>query len=419
MPIGLNYLGPEIFALWATILHLITFLGLGDLGLGIVLQNSIATAKATEDTRAMQRVYKGVLTLLLLIAAITIVISGLVIEFTKVLSWSSVISNSNEADIKILSFTLSVLFCINLPLALIQRVALGLHLGASASIAMAAANVASLAISAIIASVGLSRLLFCSVPFVAQIAANIGLAFYLMGKSQWLKTSPFGTEFTQLVPLLKKAVLYLVPQLAAVLLSVLAPLAVIKTSGAEAAVAFNIMNRLVGIPGQVLSMLTIPLWSVFTTARAAGERIWIKKSFISVLKFSSLFGMIFAVVYATCGPKIVRIWVGDDQFAMLNIENIDYALFAVLGACTCVTPVTSSLINGAGRPFLQAVLGFLNAASVIILLSYLPPKFGLTGVVASQVIVYLCIDIPLSLLICTSIINQKSNYDSPAVPVKI
>ena len=78
IPVILNYVGTEQFALWMVLTTALSFIAFSDFGIGIGVQDSISKYFAKEENEGIRKIFS---TSLLILSAISVVIVGSLFSF--------------------------------------------------------------------------------------------------------------------------------------------------------------------------------------------------------------------------------------------------------------------------------------------------------------------------------------------------
>jgi O-antigen/teichoic acid export membrane protein len=406
VPIGLGYLGTEAFGLWITIVNATVFLGLGDFGLGLGLQNLIAAEVARERFDEAGRLFRATFTAVCVISIALWALTRVVLVFRDVGQWVQVSDPLFGKALPSIVAWITAAFCLNFPLTLLQRTAYAVQLGWLVAVTTTVTNVVSLVFAFWLSQMQVSIALFCAIPVAAQLVSNIILGIMLVRRLPWLRRSPLTLNLTGLTEVVHKGLLFLIPQISSVVLSVAAPLAIASKLGGEAAAGYNVLLRLASLPCQVIAMVTIPLWAAFTAASARGDHAWIRHAFLTSLRAALVVAMVSCFGLVIFGDFLLGLWLGRARLVNLHLNTEHYIWFGSFCACLCVTPVTSSLMNGMDRLWQQAALGLANAVLTLLLLGPLTQQYGISGAVGTQLAVYIGVNIPFSLIVCRRIVAR-------------
>jgi O-antigen/teichoic acid export membrane protein len=282
-------LGAERFGVLMTILSLMAFLVMADLGVGGGLVTEISRALGRGDlerVRCVQAngfVVVSGMSLVLLALACTAYI-GDVGSFLVPKSEAAI---QDEAALGLATF--GVLFALAMPLTLIGKIQLGLQRGDIANSWQVAAAIVNFGAGAMAALAGLSipwiiaglmsGTLLCGL-------ANIGL-FYR--RAPTMRPSRHDVSRTQMRALLSDSLFYLALQIVSVLTYAADTLIVARNLGAEQASTYALAERLFSSVAVAVAVITAPLWAAYGEALGARDWAWARRALrVNTLRLAAI-----------------------------------------------------------------------------------------------------------------------------------
>lgn len=156
-------------------------------------------------------------------------------------------------------------------------------------------------------------------------------------------------------------------------------LIIANTSGAASVAAFAVVQRLMQLVSQPLSIVNAPLWAAYADADARKDVAFIantfKKSFTLTLAVSTV-GAIFLFSF---GPEIIEYWTKSEVQPSHMLIGV-MAIWLVFDTCG---NALAMLLNGLGI-VKQQVWVLCAFVSLVVPVKFLiAPSFGATGVVLS------------------------------------
>ena len=134
------------------------------------------------------------------------------------------------------------------------------------------------------------------------------------------------------------------------------------------------------------TIILTPFWSAFTEAWAKKEIVWIKK-IMQKLLYLWLFLLLPAILMFIFSPWVYKIWVGEKIIIPYSIS----ALVAVWVLLNAWNGIFAYFLNGIGKIKLQLYLGISAAILNVPLALFLGLKFGIRGVLLTNVILALAV----------------------------
>ena len=405
VPIALNHLGRESFGLWMTLTGAVSLLNFADFGIGLGMQNKISEAQGKDDMALARSVF---LTGFALLTAIALVLfaSGLLAGWW--IDWASFFKiETPEVRTRVWAGLVVVFsaFCLGFPLSAAQKLAVGLQLGWLQASGGLAGSIASLVLVAVAAALKLTLVPFLAVAVLPPILVNLGLLHRLFSLLKW-EFHPFRYwEPGHARTILRTGSLFVLPQLAAMLLHVVPPLILSATFGAAAVAPFNVTQRLLGIVHQMQGMLLYPLWPAYSEARSRGDTEWIRSAFRK-----SVFHTLWAVplpclAFALVGRPVILLWThsGDALPSSPLLWMLSaWTLVLALGA-----PATI-LLNGIGKLKGQSTYFLVSAILSIVIMPFFAQQFGPAGIPTALILTYVLIAIPFLYFEASLALRERS-----------
>ncbi len=385
VPMTMSYLGAERYGAWMTIVSLLGWLSIADLGVGNHLTNALSSALGRGDAATARSAISTGFFVLAGVAAGVLAV-GLpvwwVVPWTKVFNVRSAAAGSEAGSATAVAL---ILFCIGLPLMVVDRVYVAAQRGAAGNAWSAVGIVASVA--AILVGVRTRG----GVP--ALVAATMGTTLVIkLANAGWL----FGREHPELWPAIacvsrrgarafvgRSAEFFLV-QVAALVLFSTDNLVIAAVLGARQVAPYSVTWTLFALSNALLTLAFPYLWSAYADAMARGDANWVVRTLKLSLVGSTLAASVVLVPMIWYGRRIIELWAGSDAVP-------DAATVAWMAAWNLILAPAMSIscfLNAAGRTRVQAWAGLVAAPANIVASILLARRHGGAGVIAATVITY-------------------------------
>lgn len=373
------YLGAERFGAWMTIASFAAMLSFLDLGVGNALTNRVVHAASTGKPGDLKECVSGGLGLL---AVISLALAALAMLGAVFLPWASLLKlSSNELgqEVQRTVMVFSALFAAQTFANGVARVFHGLQRGFDAYFAGIAGALCSLAMLWVAAKqqADLPTLLFASM--IGPILGNLVLLYVLWRQAvfssyQWARTTR-----GQSPHLFKVGGLFLFLQVGTMVGWGADSFIIANATGAASVAAFVVVQRLMQLVSQPLSIFNAPLWAAYADADAQKDGLFItstfKKSFALTLAVSTAG----AILLFAFGPKIIEYWTASEIKPSQMLIGV-MAVWLIFDTCG---NALAMLLNGLG--IIKQQVWVLCAFTSLVLPAKLliAPSFGATGVVLS------------------------------------
>lgn len=376
-----------ILGIWFTILSILNWVLMFDLGLGNGLRNKLPKALADNDKRVAREYIST--TYFSTICVVTIFTTICFILF-PIINWNDVF-NVDPAIIKneVLLSSVKIVFVgimFQLILKLISSISFAIQKSAIVNLISLITNIIILIFIKILPSSTLEENIY-RISWINVIAVNLPLVIltiiyfkvHLKGLSP--KISFVRKDF--IVELLKIGLSLLWLQLIFMVISSTNEFLISYFTTPDAVVEYQAYFKIFNSVATVFSLALTPIWSAVTKAQIEKRYIWIKKIYKLFLGSTCVcIALNFCIIPFL--QKIFNVWLGDSMV----IANVFYsAIFAVSSGIFILHNVNTSIGNGMSYFRIQMILMTL-AAIVDIPLAYLFVQLtgGWIGVVIANII---------------------------------
>lgn len=390
IPIALHALGAEAFGIWITLNAAQGMLTVLDFGIGYAMQNKISEAFARGDYTSVSQLYVSGVVAVSLIAFIVFPV-GIFVVYS--FNWGSVLSVSHEHLVQQLP-TLVVLFlaffCLNLVLNTAQRLAMGLQMGSTISIWQIAAGVMTFAAICLAAKLGFGLTGFYATLCIPLALGNVGLICHVIGKNK-MRFPSLRPDPVRCRQMFRDGSLFLIPQIGAVSQTMLPTLLITSQLGPASAIPYNMGQRLLSIPQQVVQLYFQPFWPAYAEAAGRNDHQWIRDTYRKTSKYAWMIGLVCASGFALLGPTLINMWTGNPvAVPSLSLTILQATWFLLT---TLAVPMVT-LLNGLSRLAGQASYGTISCLFALLGMCLLVRNYGAGGVLTAQCLSYLLIALP-------------------------
>ncbi len=404
VPLTVNYLGAERYGLWMAISSIMALMSFADLGLGNGLLNAISKAHGRKNIKEARTAVSSTFYMLLLISFVLLTIFLITYPFV---SWQDIFNAQSELAIEESGptmFVLVIIFLINMPLGVVQRIHDGYQEGFKFQFWLILGSVISLLglLLCIHFEAGLPWLVFAF--SIGQLIATIlnGTLLFTKQRNELLpRFSHF--DFTASKYLFNTGIIFFLLSIFTVLGNATDAIVLTHTLGPASVAGFEIVKKIF-----MFSMFTQfiiqPLWPAFGEALESGDYNWARKTLTKAIKLSILSSAIISLPLLLFGKQIITFWVGP-EFApswSLLIGFYVFVLFANYGG------VMSTFLNSGALIKKQLLIIVLASVSSIFLKIVLSINFGVSGVIWATLIGYSIFYIVPSYKIAFKHLNNKN-----------
>jgi O-antigen/teichoic acid export membrane protein len=377
VPMLLSYLGKEQFGLWSTVISLVAWLGLLDLGISNGLINAVSEAYGKDDRRAAARY---VTTAAATLAAISAVSALLLAIFSSKVEWGGALGVSDEASHNLLVSAVAAgasIMLIGMPLAVVQSTYAGHQMLYVANVFTSAGSLATVLVVWTSIRRGVDLPVLILAVGAATVAVNIVSLFFLTQvQMPWLKPRLSDVSWGALRRLLRTTVPLFLFQIGALAVNQ-SQLIILARAGSLVTVAeYAVLLNVIRIASGLVSLTTSSFVPSYREAVERGDSTWVSLSFRRMLLVRMTLASISAVGVVEFGDKLIRVWLrrADIQFGL----DVWIGVAVFLLAVSWVTSY-SDLLTILDRIWVQVGLVFINGLLTVGLTLWLAPRYAVLG----------------------------------------
>ncbi len=325
VPIAVKALGTEAFGLWMALTSIGAMIMFADFGMGQGAQNKLSEAFAAGHERAARELCGSVAVFLCLLGLLLAAAVGLIvpaINFTALFNLTDPVVQTQAP--RAIMVTL-LLFCVNFPLGLAQRLAYSRQQGWMHNIAQALGGAGSLGGVLLAASLHLSLAEFIAAAQLPLILSNAGLLSLQLIQLGWFNFRTVRFHWATMRELLGLGACFGIQQVHLVLLISLPQIIISTSLGAAAVTPYNLAQRIFNLFAIIQNAFMLPLWPAYSDANARGEFDWIRRTLFFSLRIT-LLGVIAPMAVGTFFARpLLALWVG--RHTALPSESLIWLLF--------------------------------------------------------------------------------------------
>lgn len=385
VPLTIGYLGGERYGIWVTISTFLAFLSFTDFGVANSLTNALGRAYGEGQREVAARYVSSAFCVFCLIAALLAGAGILLAPHLPALFFPNLQSGSTRAEVAPALLIALVIFALNFPLLITNKVLAAHHENALANLWAIAGTFANLlAILAVIMCHG-------GLPWLVLGASGMGLltnlacaVWVFAFRKPWLRPTFAQLDLAAIKDLFSVGWRFLVIGAAWMVNSETDNLVIARCLGAALvtpyAVTFGVFAN-----ATLLQTLAYPsLWPAYTEAFAQKDFDWIRRTFRTHLKLSFLIAFIVVAFLIIFGRPIIRLWAGETAvppFATMIWMGIWSLMLSNLYVASC-------LLNATGHLKGMTIYGTITAVLNLALSIIFAKRYGISGVIAGTVIAF-------------------------------
>jgi O-antigen/teichoic acid export membrane protein len=385
VPLLINYLDPEQFAIWLAATSLMAFSRFLDLGMGSHLVNQIASNHSAQSQPQLGKHISSAffgLSCIGSLVAIMLLLTYSYLPWGRLLGYSSA---SGDQPLSSVLFPILLSLCATAPLSIIGKIRLGLreshihHLWEGATYASTFGAV-SLGIF-FHAKLDTLLIIYCSIPILILIFNYIAL---VAKHGSWLAPNIRVFDYSVLSDLLKNGRLFFLDGMFITLCFSVDSLIAFHLLEIHAAAEFGLGQKLALAAQHIISIMLVPFWPVYQNARSSGNIEAGRRAVLQAIALALVLALPASTIIMTSGGGLVSIWTNG---AMMMSQDVSIALGAwvpvyALGTALNSVMYTPSVIG------IQIKISAASGLATLIIKTTLAMWFGAAGIIWGNAIGY-------------------------------
>lgn len=358
IPLMIRYLGVEKYGVWSTLLSILSWILMFDLGIGNGLRNMISESIAKDDRLDAQ---KYISTAYVSIALVSVFLGLLFIVISSFIPWLMVFNTIILTE-RELMFTVNITITfvlINFLLSLVNQVVNGIQKTQVAIFNQFLSNGLSLLLIWLLSLFVNSSIIYLATAYGFSLFLSnilISIWFYRLNPDLKPVIVLFDKEYIRSIVSL--GLKFFAIQIAVIILFTTDKIVITQLLGPEFVVQYDVVFKLFSVITILQGILMAPLWGAYSDAYHRGDFTWLRTMINKQLKIYIL------IVVSVCllilsASFIIKLWIGDkfihDQY-LITMMGV-FVLF------TCWNSIFAVFVNGLNKLKLQFVTSLI--ASVI------------------------------------------------------
>ena len=395
LPAYLKFFGnDDILGVWYTILSIINWVLVFDLGIGNGLRNKLPKALADKNDREAKTLVSSTYFSSAAVVVIIGIIGSVVIHL---LNWNEIL-HINEKDLSAatLTYAIQIVFIgvlIQFVLKLVTSILYAIQRSGLVNFLTFLSNVIIFIVIKLLPP-GNTESSFIAISYFNILAVNLPLLvvsmILFMGKLKAVRPSFkfWSKDTTKAVLKIGLTLLWL--QLIFMVISSTNEFLITAFCGPAAVVEYQVYFKIFNSVAAICSLVLIPIWSAVTKAQVEKRYEWIKKTYKLLLGFSVLALLVLLAIVLVLQP-VVNFWLKEDAITVTTTYAV---IFALSGFIFLVHNVNTAIGNGFSYFKPQVILMTLAAVLDIPLAwVFVQLTGGMIGVVLANIIVLLPFEI--------------------------
>ena len=388
LPAYIRFFGNDnVLGIWYTILSIINWVLVFDLGIGNGLRNKLPKALAENNVKEGKTLVSSTY----IASAALVVLIGIVGSVViHLLNWNAILNiDESELALPVLKYAIQIAFIgviIQFVLKLVTSILYAIQKSGLVNFLTFLSNVIIFIVINLLPAGDTSSSII-AMSYFNILAVNLPLLvvsmILFMGKFKDIRPSFKFWSKDSAKSVLKIGVTLLWLQLIFMVISSTNEFLITAFCGPSSVVDYQVYFRIFNSVASICSLVLIPIWSAVTKAKVEKRYTWIKKTYMLLLGFSVLALILLLAIVLVLQP-IVNFWLKEDAITVSMIYGV---IFAISGFIFLVHNVNTSIGNGFS--YFKPQIVFMTIAAVVdIPLAWVFVKLtgGMIGIVLANII---------------------------------
>lgn len=389
VPIVLGLISTFQYGVWLTLSSVILWLNIFDAGIANGLRNKLTESLALKEYDKARKLISTTYVILIILAILLFIGLSFINQF---INWYELI-NISFTDEKNLYLIIAIIIA-GFSLQLIVQ---------TINVILAASH--KIALTGLISLIGQALILIVILIFKERIAGDLSIITVIFIFTPILvmffsSVYLFNTEYKLISPSFKHFRIeyvreifgiggtFFLIQIGAIILFQTDNIIIIKILGANDVTNYNIAFKLFSIVTTIFTIIMSPYWNAFTDSYIKNDLNWIKNH-LKLIRKAYFFLVVLTIIIVITSEYIIKLWINNK-----TIVNIDVIIaMAIYVIVYMWQTIYVFFLNGIGKIKLQMILVSISAIINIPLSIFLGRKFGLSGVISANTIVFVFMSI--------------------------
>lgn len=350
LPAYMNYFQEEqVLGFWFTILSVLTWIFVFDLGIGNGLRNNLVKPLVEKDFKNIKKYISSAYISIGILVMIIYIVFFLLYRF---INWH-VFFNISETliSVEVLNETLLIIFSaimLQFFLRLVNSIIFAMQKSALNNLLGLISNILIFLYVSIFTYDDLSvSLINLAIAYFISINLPLIILTVIIFTTTLRKSKPHVKYFRKkhAGKVLKLGSMFFVIQILYMLLTTTNEILISWLSGPEMVVEYQVYNRIFALLGTVYTLMLTPIWSMVTKAFSENNFLWIKKLYNIFLIFAVIIILV-QFLLIPFAQILINLWLGDNS---IEVNYFYAAMFAILASMITWIGANNSIANGFGE----------------------------------------------------------------------
>ncbi|UJF34320.1 lipopolysaccharide biosynthesis protein [Paenibacillus hexagrammi] len=372
----------ETYGVWLTILSVLSWITLFDLGLGNGLRYRLAEKIALKEY-VLGRKYVSTAYVVMTIIVIALLLIFLIVN--PLLQWDNIFNISNgkfSIDISISIIIISYLFVFLF--SLINSVAFANQNSFIPGLITLLTNIAIVILIYVFHLIGFSSLISLSIIFSMVSLLTLVISNIYIFKFKYTNIRPHYSYVDRSLvgEIFNVGIKFFILQIMAMVITMSSNMVILQTLGPQYVTEYQIVFKLFSVFTIIASLIMAPLWSAYTDAYTRKDYSWIRRTLNKLMLLMVPLVISIAGLIIIANP-IIHVWMGTS----FSISKSVFVLMGIYTALSIWNNIFAYLLNGINKTNVQLIALIIGGCINIPLGIYLAKNMhlGNSGIILATI----------------------------------
>lgn len=355
VPVVLNYLGDEKYGVWATVLSVLSWITIFDIGIGNGLRNKLAENFNNYDRHLVRGYVSSAYIMLSGIVGVLLIASVTTANFVN---WNSFfrVSNSDSDNLKLVMIISIFSMCVSFVMSICKSIYLALQKNHVVNLMGVVQQILMLGSVWVLSKCTLSNLVYVALAYgISNLVSETIFTIRLFQINQDFVPRLKYFNYTEAKTTTSLGIQFFIVQIAAIILYTTDNIMITQICGPAEVTPYTTANKMFSMITAVFSIMIAPYWSAITVKKTKHDWDGINKAKRKMLVLWSI---------STCGcvalifvfKPIVKIWLQKE----LNFQQGLIPLMAAYAIIYMWNAVYSQIGNGLSLMRVAVILAVIQ-----------------------------------------------------------
>lgn len=350
-PMLLKYLGSEEYGLWATVLSVMTWINMCDIGIGSGLRNILTT----EISKGLYiEAKKSITTAYVMLSFVSLLMLSFIIGVTATIGWNSILNTTIDVNNVMIISGSSI--CIGFVLSIVNVILYSLQSSEQVAFINLIGNMINIIGIVFVSLLFARRMEYVAVVYGMSMGIPLIIKSYsVFKKYDYLSPSIKCFDKKKIRTIVSLGGVFFILQIGGLMLSVTDNIIITRIFGSVEVTSIELSNKLLSILKGFFFAMIIPVWARTNKAMAEKDYDWIRNMYKHLLLLLGVFGL-GIMLTVICFHPLMNIWIGHN----IDVSTYCVCIIAIGVFSEMITAAYSYMLNGLNMLGVQLFIALIQ-----------------------------------------------------------